>query len=128
MGSRFVAPALRVLPLADGATITVRERLTHGEQTKAFARMTTLDADGRRSVDALKSGDALILAYLVDWTLTDDSGAVVPIRGATMDELQDVLNNMDHASVLEIKAAIETHEAAVLAARDVEKKTVGATP
>lgn len=121
--SAFITPRTRLLTLPSGESITVRERLTHGERTASYARMSTLTPDGKRVVDALKSGDAIIIAYLVDWTFADDSGAVVSIRGLPADDLQSVLDNMDHEAVLAIKTAIEAHEEAMLR----EKKTDGAS-
>jgi hypothetical protein len=124
--SRFPKPALDVLPLANGDTITVRRALTHGETLDQFARMyqTTRDgayvyAEGRPVVDPLKTGDAVIVAYLVDWTIRDDDDAVIPIRGLSPDELADVIRNLDHESAVEIRAAIQDHEI-----RQRQKKTV----
>src|SRR4030095_11827117 len=100
--SRFITPALVTLPLSDGDTLTIRERLTHGETQASYARMT--DAEG--TVDRLKIGDALIVAYLVDWTFRDGDGRVVPIQGLRPAELLDVVNNLDQASYLEVVTAI----------------------
>lgn len=117
--SRFPKPVLDVLPLADGDTITVRRLLTHGETLDQFARMYQTNpegafvyAEGRPVVDPLKTGDALIVAYLVDWTIRDDDGALIPIRGLSPDELADVIRNLDHESAVEIRAAIQAHEIA----------------
>jgi len=76
--SRFVRPETCRLLLASGESLTVKKRLTHGEQRAAYARMSVAGPDGRRIVDTLQHGMALVTAYLVDWHLLDDD---VSIRG-----------------------------------------------
>jgi hypothetical protein len=124
---RFVKPSTTVLALSGGDTITIRTRLTHGEEAEAFARQTTVDENGRVRLDPRKYGDALLLAYLVDWTPADPETAAMPIRGLSMDELADVIRNLDGSSFREIRAAIEAHEEKLSLERMHEKKTDGVT-
>jgi len=124
--SRFPKPILDVLTLANGDTITVRRVLTHGETTAWHARTMTLREDGKLRPDPMKYGDGLIVAYLVDWTIRDDNGDLVPIRGCMVEEVSDVINNLDHESAMEIKAAIEAHVDAQKQKRTTEKKTEAA--
>jgi len=126
MGSRFVRPETCRLLLASGESLTVKKRLTHGEQRAAYARMSVAGPDGRRIVDTLQHGMALVTAYLVDWHLLDDD---VSIRGLSADELTTLLDTLEPEAFAEIRAAIERHEAAMVAARAEEKKTTTtATP
>lgn len=120
--SRFVRPELVTLPLSDGDSITVKKRLTAGEQRDAYARLYLAGADGVLRTNPLQSGLAMMTAYLVDWTLADESGARVPIRGLTVKELEDVLNALDPADFVEIKDAIQAHELAQRDEREAQKK------
>jgi len=133
--SRFVRPETATLTLDDGAQLTIRKRLTAGEQRAAYARLYTAGVDGRLVGNPLDSGIGLIEAYLLDWTLTDDDGHLVvirpdPHRAPDLETLRAVLDQLDFASLVEIKEAIEAHERAMVAARNAEKKTIpdGKTP
>lgn len=122
--SATVLPRTTDLPLAiNGWSITVREELTHGEHVAMLARMYRESENGRLQIEALKTGDALMVAYLVDWTLTDHRGERIEIRGLSADEVQDVLNNLRIPVAKAIKTAIEAHEQEVSARDDAQKKT-----
>lgn len=127
--SRFVRPQTTVLPLSGGSeSITVKTRLSAGEQQDAFARMYSAGLDGKLHANPLATGRAMIAAYLVDWNLCDDEGALVPIRGLSPEELDSVLRSLEPESLAEIKGAIEQHEARMAAARAAEKKTHAGSP
>lgn len=126
--SAVVVPRTTTLPLSRDRAITVREELNHGQHTAMLARMYREGDTGALRVDPVKQGDALIVAYLVDWTLTDASGAPLEIRGLPPDELQDVLNNLRHPIVREIKDAIAKHHDAIEAADAAQKKTESGAP
>jgi hypothetical protein len=119
--SRFVQPETATLTLENGDRLIVKKQLTCGESREASRRYLKL-IDGALRVDPLEVGPATVLAYLVDWTLTDDDGAPVSLRGLSLDDRQAVIDTLDMESFAEIRRAIETHEAAVLAAQ-AEKKT-----
>jgi len=123
--SRFVRPHTRTLTLANGDQLIVREQLTAGEQRAHFARVYTTTADGRLVVNPLMVGIGVVLAYLLDWTLRDDQDQLVAIRDLSPDDLQRVIDSLDTDSFKEIRAAVEAHEAAMVAAR-AEKKTTPA--
>ena len=126
--SRFVRPQTTVVPLTNGDTITVKTRLSAGEQQEAYARMYHTGTDGKLHVNPLQSGRAMMTAYLVDWNLTDDDGAPVPIRGLTVEELDAVLGLLEPESFAEIKRAIDAHETRMVEARAAEKKTPAGSP
>lgn len=122
--SRFVKPAVTVIPLSDGDSITVKSRLNHGEQADAHARMyTEASPDGTVSVDRRRVSDAIILAYLVDWTFCDSEGELVPIRGVSAEELDATLRSLDPFDWIELRDAIMAHDVAVAQARASEKKS-----
>ena len=120
---RFPTHDTKTLTLADGETLTVKARLTHGEVMAMFQRMYE-QRDGQNVVSPV-SGDAVIVAYLIEWSARDEHGQPVPLRGLSADEVQDRLNALDHDSVLEIRNAINQHADAMRAEADTLKKTAG---
>lgn len=112
----------KTLMLASGEMLTVRKRLTAGERRAAMARMSTPSADGRAHVNPLWIGLGTVHAFLVDWTVTDDEGAIVPYQGLSADDQASVLDELDPDTFDEIRAAIDAHENAMLIERREEKK------
>lgn len=128
MGDRFVRPEIVTLPISDGDTLTVKKRLSAGEQRAAHARLYQANGDGVLKLNPLALGLTLIEAYLIDWSLTDANGIKVEIRNQPIEVLDGAVNNLDPESFEEIKTAIEEHERAQAAARAEEKKRrVGAS-
>lgn len=115
--SRFVPPDVRVLKISQGDSITVKRRLNAGEQRAAFAQMATPTAEGSLRVNPLEMGIAMVLAYLVDWTLTDN-GKLVVIRDQPPDVVRSALNALDPDSFTEIKDAIDAHDVEIRAERE----------
>lgn len=120
--SRFVRPETKVLKISQGDTLTVKRRLNSGEQREAFARMYVAGVDGAMRVNSLAVGLSLVLAYLVDWSLTDDNGKIVAIRDQPVDVVVAALDALEADSYTEIKDAIQAHDVAVREERDTEKK------
>jgi hypothetical protein len=123
--SRFVSPAEVRIPISDGDYLIVKNRLNAGEQLAMYAAMRGTDED---HVDPLKVGHALIQAYLLDWSITDDAGHVVSIRNQPPDVVAAVLTNLEYPDFEEIRAAIRAHEDAITAARQEKKQTTGDAP
>ncbi len=123
--NRFVHPDAVVLPLSDGDQITVRKRLTAGEQRAMFSRMYYASTNGGLRTNPFQTGLATVLAYLIDWTLLDAQGAPVPIKGLGDEAITDTLNALDPDDFAEIKEAIEAHQTRMDQERDAEKKTRG---
>jgi hypothetical protein len=120
--SRFPPPAVTLLKISGGDTLTVKSRLNAGESRAAFARMMVEGSDGTLRVDRQAQAMALMLAYLVDWSLTDEAGHLVVIREQPIAVVEAAVEALDVDSYLEIKDAIEMHDVAVLQARTEEKK------
>jgi len=118
--SRFGRPEVSTLRLANGDTLTVKRRLTAGEQRAMFARMC--NADGL-TVDRFQISLATMLAYLVDWSLADDDGRPVPIRGLPPEDVAVVLDTLTPEDFREIASAIDAHSEAMEAFRSAEKKS-----
>lgn len=119
--SRFVRPDVVTLPLSEGDTITVKKRLTHGETREMTARMSR-EALPDGSISNQSMWMSKTLAYLLDWTLKDDSGKVFAIRGEPLDVAVAALDALDEDDFTEIRLAIEQHERQVRAEREQEKK------
>jgi len=119
----MVIPQDVTLPLANGRTITVWAELNHGQYIAMLSRMYTEAKDGELRRDVIKTTDATVIAYLIDWTLTDPQGERIAIRGRPPDQVQDALNNLRQAVAQDIKRVIDAHHAAVEAAATALKKT-----
>jgi hypothetical protein len=125
---RIVRPDLVVLPLSAGDTITVKKRLSSGEERKMIRRGISYTAEGVRSFDPIDGGVSKILAYLVDWTFHGLDGTLVPIRDQPPSVVEAALDLLDPGSYTEVLRAIEAHEAAMTAEREAEKKTPSGAP
>jgi hypothetical protein len=117
--SKFVKPEITTLTLADGDVLTVKVRLTYGERSDAFERIRR-DANGVAIPSSLAV--EMVIAYLVDWTVKDDDGAIVPYRGLSPDDQIATLRNLDPDAFGDISDAIDAHVTRVQAGR-AEKKT-----
>jgi hypothetical protein len=124
MPSRFVRPETVTLPISNGDSIVVKKRLTNGERRAMFARMYHNGVAPLR-IDTLQTGLALVLAYLLDWSLTDENGSKVPIAGLSGEDLAAVVDSLGPDDFSEIKDAIEAHVAVEEIAE--EKKRVAAS-
>jgi hypothetical protein len=120
--SRFVTPDVKVLKISQGDTLTVKRRLNAGEQRAAFARMAQAGVDGALRVNRLQVGISLVIAYLVDWSLTNN-GASVVIRDQPIEVVTAALDALDPDSYNEIKDAIEAHDVEVAKERERRKNS-----
>jgi hypothetical protein len=126
MPSRFVAPDTTTLKISHGDTLLVKRRLNTGEHRDAMAKMSRETHDGERlRANPFEVGITTVLAYLVDWSLTDEDGALVEIRGLARDEVRVILDQLDPDDFEEIKEAIDQHVAVQTAAREAEKNGQG---
>jgi|SRR5215831_5147967 len=126
-GWRFVQPTTRRLELSEGDWLLVKTRLTAGERRDAWSRMVITAPDGTRSINPHMVGLATILAYLVDWNITDPTGRIVPLRPLDGQDPMVVataaLDHLDPESYDEILQAVKRHELQMIAEREAEKKT-----
>ena len=128
--SRFVLPESDRLPLSNGDWILVRRRLNTGQQRAHLHRCTAVDDDdGVRRIDSLDHGLSTVVAYLLDWSLTDAAGPI-PLRDETgrpfdPTALAALVDNLDPDDFTEIKAAIEAHRDKQTADRADAKKKAG---
>lgn len=125
---RFITGNVRVLQLSDGATLIVKKRLSQGDRRAHLARLYVANAAGQMRMNPAMVGLSTVLAYLVDWTVTDDEGAPVHIKGLPSEEVIMLLDNLDQDYYLEVQRAIETHEAEMDRERVEQKKAMAGEP
>jgi hypothetical protein len=124
--SKFVRPETASLVLEGGDTLIVRRRLTAGEARARVEAWTERDpTTGELRQVTTRYGLATIGAFLLEWTLTDDAGRLVDLRGLSRGELEAILDGLEPEAFLEIRQAIDAHEAAMQAEREAQKKTAG---
>lgn len=110
--TRIVRPESTRLEISGGDWLLVKRRLNAGEQRRAYARVYRGNAvDGKLQVDTMQTGLSLILSYLLDWSLVDEEGHVIAIRDEDDAVKEAALDAIDYRSFVEIKEAIERHEA-----------------
>lgn len=126
MGSRFVRPSTTLLTLANGDTLTVKTRLTHGERSAAEARRYDV-VEGKMVLRPERITTVIVSMYLIDWTLTDERGERVPIFQESLDTIERILGSLSEEDFDEIFYAIQAHERAQDAAREQEKKRSSAS-
>lgn len=121
---RMSRPETAKIDLPDGEWLLVKRRLTSGEsraRTRAGVR-----SDG--GYDLVAHGEATVLAYVLDWSVTDVSGTPVVIRDQPQSVLKAAVDNLEPESYTQILRAIEAHEEAMAKERTEEKKqTTGET-
>ncbi|HMJ85542.1 MAG TPA: hypothetical protein VK504_20310 [Vicinamibacterales bacterium] len=86
-----------------------------------------MSADGTRRVDPFEHALSLIVAYLLDWSLSVE----IDIRGSSVTDVSAAVDALSVVRFEEIRTAIEQHEEAMNKEReDAKKKTVttGADP
>jgi hypothetical protein len=123
MGSRVVRPETVRINISDGDWIDVKKRLNAGEARRVYTRMVkTAEAGKPFELDPFQVGRSQVMAYLVNWSFTDQ-----PITGefgqpASPEVIGEALDNLDLESFNEIAQAVAAHETAMNAERDAEKK------
>jgi len=123
--SDVVAPDTKTLQISDGHWLRVKQRLNAGENRRMAKRGTT---DGGVGVDLFEAGVAKILAFLLDWSLKDATGATIPIARQAPDVVEAAIDAISPERYTEILRAIEAHELAMKAERDAKKKTPTGEP
>jgi hypothetical protein len=113
-----VRPEIHTITLASGETLVVKKRLNAGERREMLKTMRLPDGRG----DGLMTGPACVLAYLVDWTVTDQEGKPLIIREQPREMVAKTLDALDVEDYKEIELLIELHDENMSAERRAEKK------
>lgn len=120
MANRFITAEQVRLSLTDGDFIDIKKRLSHGEREDA----STLIQGNRNHAQT-----AVMLAYLIGWTFTDEQGQPVPYHlGMPEDERIAAIRNLTAEDFDEAYDAIDTHKQAMDKARAALKKTKATKP
>jgi hypothetical protein len=128
---RFVQPLTEMLTLADGSRLTVKRRLTVGEQRESYRACSVdeqqEDGSWRSRPVPLLMGIAQVTAYLVDWDFRGEAGEDRPsLRGLDFAQRMAVIDaNLDAEDFYEVRAAINAHEQAMADQRLAEKNGSG---
>jgi len=125
MGSRYRKQEEMRLELTGGDWLLVRKHLTAGEERDAQARVIkagSFKAGGPPELDLEHLGISQAIAYLLDWSITDADDKPIRIRDQPYAFVAAALRNQTPESLREILDAIQAHDAAMTAARDLEKK------
>jgi hypothetical protein len=129
MGNRFVRPDTVRLSISGDDWLLVKRRLTAGEQRQIFAssakpvRRSQQDTQKPEvEIDAMQAGLSMVLAYLLDWSLTDHNDRPVVIRDQPASAVTAILDSLDFGSYLEIMEAVQTHDAAMREEREAEQR------
>lgn len=115
----FVDPEIVRLPLSGGAYVDVKKELTAGETRRVFGRMVKGVAHfgEKLPIDPEQVGLAKMLEYLIGWSFTNKAGHPVPVS-------ESAINNLRQDRYREISEAIDAHERAM----EAEKNLPGETP
>jgi hypothetical protein len=127
MSSRVISPESERLALSDGDWLLVKRRLNAGEQRQILKRGMKV-VNGSIEIDTLEGAIAKITTYLLDWSLTDPAGKIIPIRDQPAVVVESALDSLDPDSYGEILKAIEAHETAMKTEREAQKKIPSGPP
>lgn len=119
MALRMRRPDTVRLALTDNEWLVVKKDLTAGDVRERLSRMIRYRGD-ERSIDPVKVGLSTIVAYLLDWSVTDADGRPVSITEQPSEFIEAALNALPPEAFAEILEAIETHETAMEEARKNE--------
>jgi len=130
MSIRMRRQATDRLPLSREDSLLVKRHLTAGEYREMLrASMkplpVTAGAAGAATIelDPIAASEALVLAYLLDWTFADADGRPIVIADQPPATVRAALAAIDGDAYLEVQQAIQKHQAATAAALEAEKKT-----
>jgi hypothetical protein len=102
----FVVPTVDRIPLEGGEWIDVKRELNVGDARRLFARKIKSMEPGKAvEFNAEEMGRASVLAYVVEWSWSR--------LGAAYRFSEDALDNMTQRRFIEIRKAVEAHEARV---------------
>lgn len=103
--------------------LIVKPELNYGETIAMYAQMRAADQGG---ADPLKVGPALVVAYLLDWSLTDNDGRILSVRQQPPDVVASALHHLPYDEGQAVVDAIRAHDAALTTAREEKKLRTGA--
>ena len=111
MRSRFVEPDTTTLKISERRHAHRQAPAEYRRAARRARAMTSAPEPGETGVRAnpFEIGISMVLAYLVDWSLTDGDGRHVDIRGKPREDVRAMLDNLDPLDFDEIRLAIDAH-------------------
>lgn len=123
MAGWFVTPETERLTV-DGQWFEVKKRLNEGERRAMLASTFRTLPNGAVATDLeMVGGKSEVLAYLLDWSLTDPSGRVVSI--ATDAKKKSAIDALAPEKFEALSAAVKAHIEAMAKADDAKKQMDG---
>jgi hypothetical protein len=108
--------------LSQGDYLIVKKRLNAGEARRLMSRMVLdMTAGEKVRLNPEQVGRSKAVEYLLDWSFVDGQGNPVVIRDKNPEDLGRVLDGLNQESYKEVIDAIDAHETAMEAERDVTK-------
>jgi len=125
MGSRYRRQEEHRIDLSEGDWLLVRKHLTAGEERDAQARVIkagSFKQGERPELDLEHLGISQAVSYLIDWSITDADDKPIRIRDQSYAFVAAALRNQTPESLREILDAIQAHDGAMTAEREIQKK------
>jgi len=114
---RVVQPETIPIPMSDGDRVEVKKELNAGEYHALINDMVE------------RKPFSKLVAYLVGWSFVGLDGKLLPYSlELTADHRRDTIRSLDKATMRELIAVIDRHEAAEEAALEAKKKTRAGEP
>jgi len=130
MGFRYRKQEEMRLELSGGDWLLVRKHLTAGEERDAQARVIkagSFKQGEKPELDLEHLGIAQAVSYMIDWSITDADDKPIRIRDQGYAFVAAALRNQTPESLREILEAIQAHDGAMTAERELQKKDLDGT-
>lgn len=124
MASGMRKPESLKIDLPGDDWIVVKKHLTAGEQRRMFKLMM----DGHGGIEPVNVGLSKMVAFLLDWSITDADDKPIVIEDQPDNFKIQALDNLTPKTFKKVLKAIEAHEAAMDLEEDDEKKTETTSP
>ena len=116
----FAKPETCKLDLPAGNWVLVKKRLTAGEQRDMLSHMVKESG----AIDSVQVGVCKLVAYVLDWSITDANDRPIVIFGQGEKVLRDALNKMTADGFSILMQAVDEHMASVEREDEEEKKRI----
>jgi hypothetical protein len=130
--SHVVVPREVRINLPNGEWISVKQKLNAGETKALYAGARRENADpnapAEKQLDPVKGLDAMIGAYLVDWSFIDPQGLPIIIRGMPAELIIDAANQLDFDDYNDILEAIQAHDTKIRQEKKRQTSAPGSSP
>jgi hypothetical protein len=130
--ARVARPDTATVTLTNGDRLVLAKRLNAGQELDAFVRtVKSITSAGVREFHPDQLTTSKMVAYLVNWFLTDDDTGEpldLPIYDSAPSDVEAALRKLDGATFREIRDAIDVHAAKMDAEVAAQKKILSGSP